>query len=297
MGPPLGPGPESNEGFILPTVLWVLALLSLTAIAIGAAQRLQVRAQANLINAERARLLADGAVRSIALKFASGRLGALGRSGAEIACADGATRYEIVVTDVAGLIDLNASPFEELAVLLRGLRVEPEAAANLALAIIDARDADDMTQSGEPENDAYAEADLTFGAKNLPFESISELDQVPGMTPQLLARMEYFVTVHSRRTKFDPRLAPPSLRRMLQTGRGEEDVAVQAHASETRSRIQDVRVDVRSADGARAARHAVVEVDGRSPTGFRFHEWRAPAALPTTERVPIDASECSSILQ
>lgn len=296
MRPPLEPGSQA-EGFILPTVLWVLALLSLTALAIGAAQRLHVRAQANLVTAERARLLADGATRSIALNIASGRLGALGRSGAEIACRDGATRYDIVVTDVAGLVDLNASPFEELAVLLRGLRVEPKAAANLALAIIDARDADDTTQSGEAENDAYAKADLPFGAKNLPFESTSELDQVPGMTPQLLARIEPFATVYSRRPKLDPRLAPPSLRQTLQAGRGEKDVAVQVHASETRSRIQDVRVDVRSADGARAARHAIVEVDGRSARGFRFHEWRAPAALSTTERTVIDALECQDILQ
>lgn len=277
-------GRSRDDGFILPTVLWVLSLLSLVVLAIGAAQRLDVRAQANLIKSEQARLLVDGMARAAASRLATDNPGAFGRSGTWFECSEGRTNYAIMVTDVAGLVDLNASPLDDFSVVLRGLGLEPQRAIALAHEIIDARDADDTTLSGEHEGAAYSRAGLSFGPKNLPFESTAELDQLPGMSPDILTRLEPLVTVHSRRPAIDQRLAPEELRQILERGQDRRGVIAPIVEPEARSRVQEIRVLVETADGARAARHLVVEMDVRSNKGFRLNEWRSlpnPARRPT----------------
>jgi general secretion pathway protein K len=76
---------------------------------------------------------------------------------------------------------------------------EPRASADkLAGAVIDWRDPDSLTQpSGGAEDADYLAAGLNWGAKDAPFESVAELEQVLGMRPALYALAAPHLTVFS----------------------------------------------------------------------------------------------------
>ena len=120
---------------------------------------------------------------------------------------DGA-RLEIRIVDENGKVDLNHADFALLAGLLGALGIEPTEASRLAAAIVDWRDADLLTQAAGGAEDAdYASAGRAYGAKDGNFESIAELEQVLGFTPELYARVAPHVTIHSALPRPDPQFA------------------------------------------------------------------------------------------
>ena len=115
---------------------------------------------------------------------------------------------EVSLVDEDGKLDLNQADVPLLGALLRAVGVEQGQADRLAAAIVDWRDADQLTQpAGGGEDPDYASAGLPYGAKDAEFESVAELQQVLGFTPALYARLEPHVTVFSGRARPDPAFA------------------------------------------------------------------------------------------
>ena len=115
---------------------------------------------------------------------------------------------EVRIVDERGKVDLNVADALLLAALLRGVGAEPAEADAVAGAILDWRDEDALGQLvGGAEDADYAAAGRTYGAKDAPFESIAELEQVLGMTPALYEALAAHVTVHSRMPVPDPQFA------------------------------------------------------------------------------------------
>jgi general secretion pathway protein K len=115
---------------------------------------------------------------------------------------------EVKVVDENGKIDLNQADMTLLTEFIRRFDVEQQRAAQLAAAIVDWRDPDSLTQpAGGGEDSDYASAGLPYGAKDAEFESVAELEQVLGFTPELYARMAPHLTVFSGRTRPDPAFA------------------------------------------------------------------------------------------
>lgn len=115
---------------------------------------------------------------------------------------------EVSLVDEDGKIDLNQSDVPLLGALLRAVGVEQGRADRLAAAIVDWRDTDQLTQpAGGGEDPDYANAGLPYGAKDVEFESIAELQQVLGFTPEIFALLEPHVTVFSGRARPDPAFA------------------------------------------------------------------------------------------
>lgn len=121
----------------------------------------------------------------------------------------GDARLRLKIVDESGKIDLNMADAVLLARLWQALGVEQDQAARLASAIIDWRDGDVLSQAqGGAEDPQYAEAELPYGAKDAPFESVAELQQVLGMTPELYAKAEPYVTIYGGGAERpDPRYA------------------------------------------------------------------------------------------
>jgi general secretion pathway protein K len=110
--------------------------------------------------------------------------------------------------DESARIDVNAAPEP----LLRGLieRVggaDPEAAAKIADAIQDWRDPDDLRRPNGAEAADYQSAGLPQKPSNAPFETVSEVSRVMGVTPAIFARISDNLTVHSRQPGINPALA------------------------------------------------------------------------------------------
>ena len=111
---------------------------------------------------------------------------------------------QVRIIDETGKVDLNQADVPLLSRLMQVLGEPPDASDALAAAIVDWRDADDLSQPvGGAEDGDYAAAGRPYGAKDAPFETIAELEQVLGMTPDLYARLEPFLTLYSGRGQPD----------------------------------------------------------------------------------------------
>lgn len=105
---------------------------------------------------------------------------------------------EIRLIDEAGKVDLNAADATLLSSLFRAVGAEQGVAAGLASAILDWRDPDPLTQpQGGAEDPDYASAERPYGAKDAPFDTVAEVEQVLGMTPELYEKVAPHLTVYS----------------------------------------------------------------------------------------------------
>jgi len=279
---------RTDGGFVLVSVLWLLALLTVVTFVLLTTIRLDVRTTGQLVRHAEAEALADGLMRLVALRLGDRTrrpLTAAGipTDGTAVVCVHDDATVEIAVSDVGGLVDLNAAPVNVLEWLLLGLGLAPDNAAALATAIVDFRDADDVPGVRGAESAAYRAAGLAHGPKNGPFETVTELDQVLGMSPGLLERLRPLITVYSRQPGVDPTVAP---RAILAVGAAVSRSASPARVGEPRLeaipsefrirssvRAYRVTVSVQSPRGGRFAREAVVEPARTAPLGFWMREW------------------------
>lgn len=188
-----------QRGAALLLVMWLILLLSGLVAGYAMAARIE-SLQGNglarsLVAREAARAGIEIAVSRLVQADPALRWHADGRS--NVFSFDGAV-IEVDVRDETGKIDLNAAAPDLLAGLFRGLGEPQGAATRLAGAIMDWRDEDTLTQpAGGAEDADYAAAGLAWGAKDAPFETVAEVEQVLGMRPGLYAAAAPYLTVYS----------------------------------------------------------------------------------------------------
>lgn len=178
------------RGAALLLVLWLIALLAalVGAFALTArTEHLQGRVlHRGVVASEAARAGLEYAVARVIDTTPEGRWLPDGR--------DYAWRFHdaaltLRIVDETGKVDLNVAQPPLLAGLLQAAGAEADMAEQLAGAIADWRDTDDLGQpSGAAEDPQYAAAGLPYGAKDAPFEDVGELQQVLGMTPRCTPR-------------------------------------------------------------------------------------------------------------
>src|SRR5262249_41611897 len=177
---------RSDGGFVLVSVLWLLALLTLVVLVLLTAVRLDVRTTGQVIGHAEAETLADGLMRLVALRLGDRHRRPLAdagfaRGGTPRGCGHPNAAGRARARAPRGPVDLNAASPALLEWLLRGLGAAPDRAAALAAAIADFRDQHDAPGVNGAESDAYRAAGLGHGPKKAPFETTTELDQVLGM--------------------------------------------------------------------------------------------------------------------
>lgn len=117
-------------------------------------------------------------------------------------------RLELAVVDEQGKVDLNLADQPLLSRLLQATGNEQRDADDVASAILDWRDPDPLTQlAGGAEDRQYEARGLPYGAKDAPFEDVSELQQVLGVDRALFDGVAPYLTVHSGRPHPDPAFA------------------------------------------------------------------------------------------
>ncbi len=118
-------------------------------------------------------------------------------------------QIQVRILDEAAKVDLNVAPPDLLVALLVALGQEQQRARQLSGAIQDWRDEDGLINvEGGAEDPQYASARLPYGAKDRPFESLSELRLVLGMDPTLYAKLLPFLTIYSGQASPNPDFAP-----------------------------------------------------------------------------------------
>lgn len=279
---------RDDTGMVLILVLWSLILLSLIAATAISVSRTEIKARASLNQAAQLQVRADGFVRLAALRLTDRRAVTDGAvrvptNGTPTVCRDGDILIETRIEDAAGRVDLNAASQPLLELLLAGVGIAPEEASSLAARIVDYRDPDDIPGIGGAELTEYLAAGRTFGPKNSVFDSVDELDQVLGVSPELLERLRPLVTVHSRLPGIDPAVASNAVVKAL-SGAAPGSPAGLPQILAMRSPGRVFHIVVIAGHGARrASRAATVELVRGSREGFQVRKWGSAGSSKTAD--------------
>lgn len=187
-----------SRGVALVLVLWLLVLLTALAGTFAVISRTEYRQGVYARGSVQARYAAQAAIELAAMRMmdpdpdtrfiADGRNYPLQFEGAKI---------DVALIDEASRFDLNVVDPVSLSKLFMVLEMPEERAVALADAIVDWRDTDDLLQPNGAEDPQYADADLPYGAKDDPFESVEELQRVLGMDYETYLRVLPYVTVYT----------------------------------------------------------------------------------------------------
>ena len=200
---------RAQSGLALVVVLWLLVLITVLVGTFTVMARTETLQARFLFDTTRARYAAEAGLHRAVFELRNPDLEtrwvADGRSYQfEL---DGVA-VEVSVRDETGKIDLNAAQADLLTNLFVSKGLEQEPAAELADAIQDWRDPDEIPRLYGAEIDEYERAGYPYGPKDGPFDTVSELQQVIGMTWSLYREVESAVTVHSGRGQVNPAFAP-----------------------------------------------------------------------------------------
>ncbi len=257
----------SERGFAILIVLWTLVLVALIVTHMVTAARQETQLASNLRNEAELGAMADGGIHEAIFHV-------LDKSSAHWA-ADGVPHrvgsrlgsMDIVIRSEAGRVNLNTAPVELLAALLHATGVDRQAADTIAANIVVWRSPSDGSSSMAA---AYQQSGRGYAPPGAPFESVGELGNVLGVTPDILGKVAPYLTIyHDGDT--DPSVAAPVVRQALQDVYGSLPVGSRAGPDESA-----VYVSVVARRGvAQAAREATIRLVP-TPAGslYQVMDWR-----------------------
>jgi general secretion pathway protein K len=252
-----------ERGFALLIVLWTMVLLALLVTGITGTGRTEAQLAENLRQNAQLQAAADGAVYDV-IFHAIGHQVAFGET------VRGKARIRI--EDEAAKINPNTAAPQLLQALLRRLGVPEETATGLTAAIVDWRD---NNAAGGAKAPQYIAAGKTYGPPQEPFQSVGELANVLGMTPDILILLAPHISIYGMGVP-SPNTADPVVAAALTDAAGGQPIAAPP-SSETASATIAITATVGVPNGAHFTRHADVQIgsaDGGS--GYRVLTWTAP---------------------
>ncbi len=189
----------------------MLTLLTVLAASFAYTMRLEVRLAQYSLGSAQARALAEAAVHQAAFELHRELL--LRRwpvDGTPQRWEFAGGEVQLNLLDQSGLIDLNLADPRLLDGLLltAGGITDPQQRAALVDAIQDWHDTDSEVRLNGAEDDAYEQAGKPYGAKNAPFASVEELQQVLGIDLALYHKLAGALTVFGLQSGVNPLVAP-----------------------------------------------------------------------------------------
>ena len=201
-----------TRGIAFVLVLWVIAMLAILLGSFSLVARTENLQSRHLFDTTQARYAAEAGLNLAVYELrkqdpaerwiGDGRPYRFGYGDAEI---------EVSITDDSGKIDINAAAnnADLLTNLFVTRGVPLDKAEALSDAVQDWIDPDDTTRPNGAEIAQYKAAGLSYGPKNAPFDTVSELQQVLGMTYDLYEKIEPGITIYSGRSNPSASFANP----------------------------------------------------------------------------------------
>jgi len=197
-----GPRTRSGDrGSVTILVIWGVALVFILMAAVNYTSRADAVIARAAIDVTQARHAAEAGTQIGLARLLEHRLDdSIKFDGTPVAWALDGARVDIAIFDEAGKIDLNQAPPALLAGLLTAAGQSPDAATLLACRIVDRRGGRDP----DCPPDGFGEADQ----RQIPlFTAPEELALLPGFSAALYAAVADSVTVMTRASAIDPRVA------------------------------------------------------------------------------------------
>ncbi|MEO7431336.1 MAG: hypothetical protein ABIR62_04820 [Dokdonella sp.] len=195
---------QRGVAFVL--VLWVIAMLAILLGSFSLVARTESLQSRHLFDSTQARYAAEAGLNLAVFELRkSDPVQQWIGDGRPYVFNYGDAKIEVRITDDSGKIDINAADAIRLTSLFMTRGLELDQAEAIAAAVIDWRDPDDDAQPNGAEISEYKGAGLSYGPKNAPFDTVSELQQVLGMNYALFSALEPSLTIYSGRT--DPNAA------------------------------------------------------------------------------------------
>jgi general secretion pathway protein K len=183
-------GREAERGFALLVVLWAIVFLSVLAVALFDAVRVESQATLYRKEATQAYALARGAVDAAIFQLAypspAEKEGShfwqwqLGQR--ENTLSFGGGKVELRIVNASGLVDLNRASSEQLAQLFRARGLKREKAQALAASIVEWRSPAESEPAVQVFSPSALAGDEPVAPFHRPFRSVEEVLNVPGMT-------------------------------------------------------------------------------------------------------------------
>jgi general secretion pathway protein K len=244
-----------QRGFALLVVLLAMGFLALLGTQLIAAGRTDTRLADNIRQAAVLQAAADGAIARTMFEMVVVHDAAFKPDNLPRRIMEGSIPVVVRVQNEADRINLNTSSLALMQAFLSELGVPPLQAAHVAAAILDWRTGGDQARPNGAKTPQYQAAGLPYGPPGAPFESVDELREVLGMTPQLFALMAPHVTVLTDGDPDMSTLDPVVARALADAAGGAQEVSVMP--------IGDTDLVLRvtaTAVGTGQARYAVTDV-------------------------------------
>lgn len=268
-------GGTRDRGLAIIAALWATALCGIVAVSVMQLTRSDARLVRGRDDVAQLRALADAGINIAILSLLGPSETQPSVTGTPYTVRLQGREIRMVVRDEAGRIDLNhATPGT-----LRLLLVE---------AGLGRGEAEEMARRIEERRAPVGQGGGGQGGRGRgPFQTVTELRGLPGMTDALYARLRPLVTVYSQTPSIDPDFASAgvlkvfsgvdagaraALRRREEVARGaakpprSPGVTI-GHAFAITARIED------KAAGARATRRAVVRLTGQAQSPVLIYSW------------------------
>lgn len=202
-------GGSRQSGIALVLVLWVLMLMSIIVGVFAVLARTEALQARFLFDTTEAHYAAEAGLHRAVFEMRNPDIETRWvPDGRPYYIEFGNAVVEMRVTDESGKIDLNRVDAETLIELFLSRGVDEMAAWQLADAIEDWRDDDDLARVYGAEIDDYLAAGYPYGPANQDFQSVDELQQVMGISLDLFHSIEGLLTVHGRGGQINPAFAP-----------------------------------------------------------------------------------------
>jgi general secretion pathway protein K len=208
-------GSRTQRGAVLVLVLWILTLLTFLLGAFSNEIRVENRIVGDMVERIRLRAGATAVLNYLALAGSASpeALGSFEGVPLTLALANSSVNYRLVPEEA--YVSLNAAPPEMLRALISNYPGGVDDVDALVDALVDWRDGDDIVTGSGAEAAQYSAAGFAYGPRNAPLQSVDELGQVLGFTPELVDWLRSYVSVASMSPGIDAHFADPQLVLML----------------------------------------------------------------------------------
>ena len=280
-----------DRGFALLIVLWTLVLVSLLVSAIAASGSGRTRQAADLQRSAVLQAEADGGIDEAVFHLIDASKAHWPANGSIHQVRHGSTVLSIRIDNEAGKVNPNRASLDLLAALLQAVGLDSRNAGAIATRMVAWR-----FPSAQPIGQASAPTASGTGGRdylppNAPFETLSEVGLVEGITPALFDRLVPHLSLYHDNDP-EPASADPVVRQAIALANGPSDpggaddtaAPVQPQANGPDESVVAVTVEARDASGRRFLRRAIVLIGADAKGGavdqppFQVMTWEAPPA-------------------